>query len=345
MKRLLTLCLLIMVHITVCFAAAQDSVRRAHAGIIVVQTDSTVRAMEPYNARRDALEAYVRVVGRYKRQFPNTRVYCMLIPNAVAFYCPEEAREWTQDEGPVIEYVLGGLPRGVIAVNLMPALGDHIDEPIYAHTDHHWMPLGAYYAAEQFAFEAGVPFMPLSCYRADTIHNFVGTMQKFSQDRAVGCYPEEFVYYIPQCVDYETTRHVYTYTTTRKGRGRRRRVQRSLTLKQQPETTFFKSFPDGSAAAYSTFMGGDLNQTSVRTAVKNGRRLLILKDSYGNALPSCLFGSFEEVHVVDCRYFIGNIVDFVHQHAITDILFANNLIHASSPVTSSTYEKYLTQKK
>lgn len=87
-----------------------------------------------------------------------------------------------------------------------------------------------------------------------------------------------------------------------------------------------------------------MNTTSVTTAIRNNRRLLILKDSYGNALPSYLFSSFEEIHVVDCRYFLQNMVDFVNNHAITDILFANNLIHASMEKTCQAYERYLTQK-
>ena len=47
---------------------------------------------------------------------------------------------------------------------------------------------------------------------------------------------------------------------------------------------------------------------------------------------------------MDCRYFLQNMVDFVNGHAITDILFANNLIHASMAKTSQAYERYLTQK-
>jgi hypothetical protein len=39
------------------------------------------------------------------------------------------------------------------------------------------------------------------------------------------------------------------------------------------------------------------------------------------------------------------MVEFVKAHAITDILFANNLIHASAPKTVQAYERYLTQKQ
>ena len=65
---------------------------------------------------------------------------------------------------------------------------------------------------------------------------------------------------------------------------------------------------------------------------------MILKDSYGNDLPGYLFASFSEIHVVDYRYFRKNIVDYAHNNGITDVLFANNLIHASM---NNTYETYL----
>ena len=137
----------------------------------------------------------------------------------------------------------------------------------------------------------------------------------------------------------------YSYHRRRVGKKRRRRTVTTLVAHPSERCDFFRPFPDGSAAAYSTFMGGDLNTTSVKTDTENGRRLLILKDSYGNALPAFLFGSFQEIHVVDCRYFTQNIISFVIEHDITDILFANNLIHASSPVTSQSYNKYLTQHR
>ena len=88
------------------------------------------------------------------------------------------------------------------------------------------------------------------------------------------------------------------------------------------------------AAVHSTFMGGDLRTTHVKTDVRNGRKLMIIKDSYGNALPGYLFGSFEDIYVVDFRYFTKNIVNYVNDNQITDILFANNLQHAYAKSTA-----------
>ena len=230
------------------------------------------------------------------------------------------------------------------AVDIYETLQAHAHEPIYSRTDHHWAPLGAFYAAQHFAQVADVGFMDLSAYEPRVIHDYVGSMYTFSRDRSVKEAPEDFVYYVPRNTAFSATRITYRKETKAFGRKKKRRAISWLTASEPETFSFFRDYEDGSSAAYCTFMGGDTNTTSVVTQTKNSRRLLILKDSYGNALPSNLFSSFEEIHVVDCRYFLQNMIDFVNAHGITDILFANNLIHASAPKTTQAYERYLTQQ-
>ena len=52
------------------------------------------------------------------------------------------------------------------------------------------------------------------------------------------------------------------------------------------------------------------------------RKLMIVKDSYGNAIPGYLFGSFEDIYVVDMRYFDSNLVNYIKSEGVTDLLFA-----------------------
>ncbi|MBR1732421.1 MAG: hypothetical protein IJ729_01575, partial [Alloprevotella sp.] len=73
------------------------------------------------------------------------------------------------------------------------------------------------------------------------------------------------------------------------------------------------------------------------------RRLIIIKDSFGNALPAHLFHSFEEVHVVDFRYFTKNMVRYVRENGITDVLFACNIFNVCSPSFDKKCERLLTQ--
>lgn len=322
---LLTLCVL-SIH-------AAD-VRRTKSGIIIIGKGDSVRAVEPFRGLEERGINYAEAANRYKKTFGNrVNVYCMVIPTAVALYCPEEAQEWTKDEWAAIDNVYSHLRNGVKAIDLAETLKAHAEEEIYARTDHHWAALGAYYAAQQFAEIADVPFADLSTYQRHAIHNYVGTMYRFSKDVAVKNAPEDFVWFVPQNVTYTTSYIKYKL-------GRNKQV---VSESEPTDGNFFYEYEDGNSAAYMTFMHGDLNTTTVKTSTRNGRRLLILKDSYGNALPSFLFHSFEEIHVVDCRYFLRNIARYVNEHAISDILFANNAGHAHTEATYKAYHRYLEQ--
>ena len=70
---------------------------------------------------------------------------------------------------------------------------------------------------------------------------------------------------------------------------------------------------------------------------------MLIKDSFGNALPAFLFYSFEEIHVVDFRYFNQNIQKYVSDNNITDILFEQNIFNAYSPSIYKRLEKFLNQ--
>ncbi|MBQ7046224.1 MAG: hypothetical protein IJN85_00595, partial [Oscillospiraceae bacterium] len=80
---------------------------------------------------------------------------------------------------------------------------------------------------------------------------------------------------------------------------------------------------------YLVFIGTDMAVTHVHTDVANGRKLAIVKDSYGNALVPCLTGSFEDIYVVDMRYLEVNAVSLFREWGITDLLFAMNTFSAT----------------
>lgn len=300
---------------------ANEKAKVSNAGIVIIGKDENVRALMCFGGSAKAGSAYAGACNKYKQTFPDVNVYCMVVPSAAAYYMPEKASKLSRDQSATIRNIYNHLDSTVQAVDIYTVLGGHAGEDIYLRTDHHWSPLGAYYAARKFAEVAGVPFHDLDepgYYSTDTIHRFVGTMYGYSQDIAVKKAPEDFIYYMPLKAEYETTFQNYTidedYQITSVGASHK-----------EP---FFKHFKDGSSMAYSTFMGGDTKLTQVRTNVGNGRRLVILKDSYGNALPGYLFYSFEEIHVVDGRYFTHNMKTYVRDNSITDILFANNIFQA-----------------
>jgi hypothetical protein len=275
------------------------------------------------------------MVNRYQSVFgPEVQVYCLLIPTAIEFYCPEKARSRVKSQRETIDTAYSLLDSCVVAIDAYSNIAKHTNEDIYLRTDHHWAPLGAYYAAEAIAKAAGVPFKDLSHYEQRVVKRYVGSMFRYSGDISVKRSPEDFVYHIPQGVEYNTTYISYIVDENFNVTGSYPPIQ----------DRYFYQFNDGSGGAYCTFMGGDNKITQVRTATNNGRRMLLLKDSFGNAIPGYLFFSFEEIHIVDARYFTRNIVEYVKQNGITDLIFGNNVTFATSAVTINAYGNFLTQR-
>ena len=259
------------------------------------------------------------------------------LPTAIEFYCPEKVKRRTHSQVATFESIKSALNPEVKPVDIFKTLADHASEDIYLRTDHHWAPLGAYYAARRFARMAKVPFQNLDCYDTITMSGYVGTMAMYSRDPRVKQSPEDFVYYIPRNAEYTTY-----YTNFKLDKKRRNVVSEG----EEHEGNFFIQSlvdPQKPANSYCVFGGGDYKLIKVRTNVNNGRRLLILKDSFGNALPGYLFYSFEEIHVVDCRYFKKNVLRYIRDNGITDVVFANNIGHAYSTAVCRYYERFLTQ--
>lgn len=249
-------------------------------------------------------ERYAGYVNTYKAELGDSvNVYSMVIPTAVAYYLPEEYQQYTRSQKSDIDHMQPYL-NGVVNVDAYTALLNHKDEKIYTRTDHHWAALGAYYAAEEFSKTAGVPFLDISEYNEVSVDGYVGTLYTYTNDSTLLNNPEDFIYYKPKNESYTTTYYSQSFTNP---------VQGSL----------FNEAITNKSSLYLTFMRGDSNVVHIQTGVDNGRKLIIFKDSYGNAVPEFLTGSFSEIYVCDMRYFELNSIEFIRQQGITDVLFTS----------------------
>lgn len=303
---------------------------------IITHRDSTgiVRAMWQYTGGVNAGSKYAEALNDYAKvlRADSVRIYSLVVPSQGEYYMPD-LTSTRGAERDAIEAMSRNLDKSICAVLVNDTLAKHLDEEIFNRTDHHWSPIGAYYAASALAAEAGVPFRDLSEYTPDTIRNYVGTMYKFSGDPQVKNSPELFIYYMPpegyksRFVTYKVNGHAVSESAPH-------------------EAPFFRKFPDGSGAAYCAFMGGDYCAVKVtNTGGPPGRKILIVKDSYGNSLAPCLFGSFEEVHVVDFRYFPHDLIDYIRTNDITDLLFVNCISIAFNPTTASRFRQMMRKER
>lgn len=305
----------------------------AKAGILVVGEGPNVRAFSAFRAGEKATKPYIDLTNDFRQAFPNVNLYAMVVPGAAAFYLPKKAENESKPVKPAFDYLKANLDPSVKYVDVYSQLAGHTQENIYLRTDHHWAPRGAYYAAGALAAAAGVPFKDLSSYDEHVVHGYVGSMYGYSKDIAIKNAPEDFYYYTPKGTHEKTT--YVAYKTDK--------ATETITESKPYEGSFFHHYSDGSGGAYCTFMGGDHYLVKVETGVPNSRRILIIKDSHGNPIPAYLFYSFEEIHVIDYRYFTKNLKKYVADNKITDIALAFGINTSCTPGSMQKVRNFLTQ--
>ena len=281
-------------------------------GTIIVLSDIH-RGLEVYNGSESNSVRFAELLNSLAENIPeNVNFYSVVVPKASAYYIWQSSVErFAKTAGNNkrdIDIIADNISDRITNIDVYNTLGVHSDEAIYYRTDHHWTALGAYYGAREIAKAMGVPFNDLSEYNEVVRPDYVGTFSMYSNNSpAIMNYPEDFVYYeSPNAY----TAEYYDRETFKK-----------LSSSQNGGSLLWHIDDSKRSSWYSTFIRGDKYCVKIKSGVcNNGRKLLIVKDSYGNAIPQYLLGGFEEIYVVDAREYKRSISETVKEFGITDLL-------------------------
>ena len=76
----------------------------------------------------------------------------------------------------------------------------------------------------------------------------------------------------------------------------------------------------GADNKYLAFIQGDTPLSKIVTDQKNGKKILVIKDSYGNTFAQFPAEDYVEVHVIDLRFFLNDVTEYAKANGITDAL-------------------------
>ena len=76
---------------------------------------------------------------------------------------------------------------------------------------------------------------------------------------------------------------------------------------------------------YTVFFGGNHARIDISTTQKERRNLLLFKDSYANCMVQFLLPYYQNIIVIDPRYFYDSVDNIIESCMITDILFLYNV--------------------
>lgn len=254
---------------------------------------------------------YADIINKYKASLGNVNVYNMVVPTSVEFYLPKKYSKYSSSEKESIDYIYSCLSPDVTPIDAYSKLAEHTDEYIYLRTDHHWSPLGAYYAYTAFCEALGMEYHPITDYTEKVKDGFVGSLYGYTNDITLANAPEQFHYFLPPDVTYSVQTYYYD------------------TLAPKSGGALFHEYVEG-ANCYGMFLGADAIHTKITTSTKNSRKIVVFKESYGNAFVPFLVNNFEEIYVIDIRYFGTNAVDYIKKIGATDVLFIDNCFAANT---------------
>lgn len=273
-------------------------------GYIVVTGDA---AMEMYSIANTKLKEYAASANNLASKIPSSKVYVLLAPTRMEFYGPEEYRTGSHSQQMGISTAYLALNPEVTGVDAYSEIARHTDEYEYFRTDHHWTARGAYYAYKAFCESAGLTCTPLDSFQSGKLDDFVGSMYRYTQSENLKKNPDYVEYFLPR---YDVSAESFSTADMTDGK---------------PLRVISTNITDESSK-YLTFIQGDKPLIKMVSSCGSGKKVLLIKESYGNALAPFLLDTFSEVYVLDPRQesIQGmNIPSFVENNGIDTVLFCN----------------------
>ncbi len=242
---------------------------------------------------------FASVINDYRSTFDSSiNIYYMGIPAHGEYYMPDDYKKGNS-ESKNIAFTASLLNPPIKSIFIADYIKQHRDEYIFFNTDHHWTDLGSYYAYQKFCEVAALKATPIENYDIEYRGRFLGSLYQLTRDQRLKEKGDSLIIH---------------------------KIRNKYAMKVLDNP---KNYTKGSAGqmyykwnnSYGCYISGDLPFERFDSDVKNNRRLVVIKNSFGNALIPHMVQNFETVFVVDYRYFEGSVYDLVMNQNITDILF------------------------
>ena len=267
-------------------------------------------------------DAYINMLNKAGEMLKDTStVYTILAPTSIAVNLDEEKQLeiGSSNQGEAFDYIYGHLNSTVESVSILDTLKKHNSEYLYFYTDHHWTADGAYYAYKELMKAKGMEACPLSEYTKNEYPGFIGTFYSYSQmSETLKNNPDTVVTYIPDCnemIYYDTYGEEFTWQVI-------------------ADPT---DYSEGNK--YMCFIGGDRPLSIIENPnITDGSSCVVIKESYGNAFVPFLVNSYQTVYVIDYRHYTDNLISFVKEKEIQDVIFINNANAINEGAASAMYQ-------
>ncbi len=220
-------------------------------------------------------------------------VYLGLIPTAAEVYrdqLPVGAENF--DQAAYLEKVRESVP-GAVWVDIEKWMDGASGVSLFYRTDHHWTSAGAWHGYAALMEAMGEPSEPL------------GTPETVADDFYGTLYSSSGVHWLaPDTIERYVSGEGVTVENFEKG---------------ETHGLYVDSFL-GEKDKYASFLGGNTPLYIIRNPeAASGEKLLVVRDSYSDAMAPFLSQYFAEIHLVDLRYYRTSVAEYAQENGMERI--------------------------
>ena len=237
-------------------------------------------------------------------------IYFLLVPNSI-YINQEKLPDYTSfyDQDEIINEFYSRLNYHIKRINTSYILKQNKDKNLYFKTDHHMTSDGMYLVYEEFCKSANIEPRKISDFKREVVtSSFLGTFD--SKAQVPKQTPDEII--------------VYKNDINQDAKG---------DYDGEKYDSIFNEEYLNKKDKYSYFLNGNSAKAIIKTKVNNGKKLLIIKDSYAHIAAQFLCQNYEELHFIDTRYYKLSISDYIRNNEITDVLFLYNVSNIAGEVS------------
>ena len=257
----------------------------------------TEKEFDPQQISKN-LQALEKFVGKAKQ---NADVHVMMVPTkswVLREKLPAFAPHYKEQK--FYDALQQKLEKEDVLISVEPVLDAHKEEEIYYRTDHHWTTLGAWYAYEQYTKAVG------------------GDLQRAQGKKKFRCISKDFYGTTYAKINYaRQADKIEIYEPADKLRVVYNMGEKKT--KTLYDVSFLKT-----ADQYSVFTGGNQAVLEITGGIKNGKTLLLIKDSFANSILPFLAEDYEKLVVVELRQLNVSGDRLLEMFSPTDILILYN---------------------
>lgn len=246
-------------------------------------------------------------MGKLTANIDQTKVklHLMLVPTDAAVYSekiPANAPDIV-DEKNIIEQIYSDVSCDTIDV-LSELEIEKNNSNVFYNLDHHWNYNGAYCGYKSFCEAVGIPVKAKEKFEKKVLSDeFRGTL--YSKVLIRSMKPD-----VIEAVDLQKDELVVHYVD-----------------KKKDENSFYDYSFLKKKDKYSVFGGGNQALQIVENEnAESEDELVVVKDSFANCMIPFLIYHYRRIHVIDPRYYMPHISDYVNQNEkVSDVLILYNI--------------------